>query len=162
MRPHRHVARLNMGRQYECHGRDIALLFAPAFEGEAHGVGMGHVTRQRRTSTWRSPPSASSRCIFANACSIERSANHRSYAAQGINLVPQNKIGPAGARREERGEQAERAAEHRKIAWDNGEKLLAEPEIALWALTQQHSTFTRQALARFVNRHTDGGSSLPR
>ena len=86
--------------------------------------------------------------------------DHRSYAAQGIDLVPQNKIGPAGARREERGEQAERAAEHRKIASDNGEKLLAEPEIALRALTQQHSTFTRQALARFVNRHTDGAEQF--
>ncbi|MGI4807316.1 MAG: Ti-type conjugative transfer relaxase TraA, partial [Janthinobacterium lividum] len=86
--------------------------------------------------------------------------DHRSYADQGIDLVPQNKIGPAGARREERGEQAERAAEHRKIAWDNGEKLLAEPEIALRALTQQHSTFTRQALARFVNRHTNGAEQF--
>ena len=86
--------------------------------------------------------------------------DHRSYAAQGIDLVPQNKIGPAGARREERGEQAERAAEHRKIAWDNGVKLLAEPEVALRALTQQHSTFTRQALARFVNRHTEGAEQF--
>lgn len=86
--------------------------------------------------------------------------DHRSYAAQGIDLVPQNKIGPVGARREERGEQAERAAEHRKIASDNGEKLLAEPEMALRALTQQHSTFTRQALARFVNRHTNGAEQF--
>ena len=86
--------------------------------------------------------------------------DHRCYVAQGIELVPQNKIGPAGARREERGEYAERAAEHRAIARGNGEKLLAEPEIALRALTQQHSTFTRQALARFVNRHTDGAEQF--
>ena len=81
--------------------------------------------------------------------------DHRSYADQGIDLEPQHKIGPAGRRREDRGENAERAAEHRAIARRNGETLLAEPEIALRALTQQHSTFTRPELARLVNRHTD-------
>ncbi len=49
------------------------------------------------------------------------------YAAQGIDLEPQHKIGPAGTRREERGEEAERAAEHREIARRNGETHLAEP-----------------------------------
>ncbi|NHO58387.1 Ti-type conjugative transfer relaxase TraA, partial [Acetobacter lambici] len=32
--------------------------------------------------------------------------DHRSFVAQGIDLEPQNKIGPAGMRREERGEDA--------------------------------------------------------
>jgi Ti-type conjugative transfer relaxase TraA len=82
--------------------------------------------------------------------------DHRSLREQGIELKPQNKIGPAGARREDRGEDAERAAEHRAIARRNGEALLADPAIALDALTQQHSTFTRQDVARFVDRHTDG------
>jgi Ti-type conjugative transfer relaxase TraA len=82
--------------------------------------------------------------------------DHRSYREQGTALEPQHKIGPAGARRADRGEEAERAAEHRDIARRNGERLLAEPEIALKALTHQHSTFTRQDLARFVDRHTDG------
>ncbi len=86
--------------------------------------------------------------------------DHRSNAAQGIDLEPQNKIGPAGARRDARGEEAERAAEHREIARRNGEKLAAEPAIALDALTHQHSTFTRQDLARFVNRHTDGAEQF--
>jgi Ti-type conjugative transfer relaxase TraA len=82
--------------------------------------------------------------------------DHRSYAEQGIDLEPQHKIGPAGVRREDREQDAERAAEHREIARRNGDKLRDEPEIALRALTQQHSTFTRQDLARFVDRHTDG------
>jgi len=80
--------------------------------------------------------------------------DHRSLRDQGIELEPQHKIGPAGARREDRGEDAERAAEHRAIARRNGEALLADPSIALDALTQQHSTFTRWDLARLVNRHT--------
>jgi len=46
--------------------------------------------------------------------------DHRPRAAQGIDLEPQNKIGPAGARREARGEDAERAAEHEALARRNG------------------------------------------
>ena len=86
--------------------------------------------------------------------------DHRSLREQGIELEPQHKIGPAGARREERGEDAERAAEHRAIARRNGEALSADPSIALDALTQQHSTFTRRDLARFVDRHTDGAEQF--
>jgi hypothetical protein len=86
--------------------------------------------------------------------------DHRSLRDQGIDLKPQHKIGPAGARREERGEAAERAAEHREIARRNGDALLAEPAIALRALTRQHSTFTRQDLARFVDRHSDGAAQF--
>jgi Ti-type conjugative transfer relaxase TraA len=80
--------------------------------------------------------------------------DHRSFAEQGIDLEPQNKIGPAGMRREARGEDAERAADHQDIARRNGERLLAEPSLALEALTRQQSTFTRRDLARFVDRHT--------
>ncbi|MDT8873497.1 hypothetical protein RAA17_26165 [Komagataeibacter rhaeticus] len=57
-------------------------------------------------------------------------------------------------RREEQGEDAERVADHLEIARRNGERLLAEPHVALEALTRQQSTFTRQDLARFVDRHT--------
>ena len=98
----------------------------------------------------------------ARLCELDHDVriDHRSYAAQGIELEPQHKIGPAGTRREHRGEDAERAAEHRAIARRNGETLLAEPEAALRMLTQQHSTFTRQDMARLVNRHTDGAEQF--
>ena len=86
--------------------------------------------------------------------------DHRSYAEQGIPLEPQHKIGPAGARRAERGEDAERRAEHDGIARRNGEQIAADPAVALDALTRQHSTFTRQDLARFVNRHTADGEQF--
>jgi len=88
------------------------------------------------------------------ALDIDVRIDHRSLADQGIALEPQNKIGPAGMRREERGEAAERAAEHLEIARRNGERLLADPVLALEALTRQQSSFTRQDLARFVHRHT--------
>jgi Ti-type conjugative transfer relaxase TraA len=80
--------------------------------------------------------------------------DHRSYAAQGIDLTPQNKIGQAGSRRRDRGEHAERAVEHEAIARANGDKIGADPTLALDALTRQHSSFTRHDLAKFVFRHT--------
>jgi Ti-type conjugative transfer relaxase TraA len=80
--------------------------------------------------------------------------DHRSHAAQGIGLEPQNKIGPAGMRREARGEDAERAAEHEALARRNGERIIADPSLVLAALTRQQSTFTRRDLARLVDRHT--------
>ncbi len=91
---------------------------------------------------------------------IDAAIDHRSLNAQGIALEPQGKIGPAGARREERGEGAERADEHRVIARRNGERIVAEPDIALRALTHQHSTFTKHDLARLAHRHSDGADQF--
>ena len=86
---------------------------------------------------------------------IDAQVDHRTLEAQGIELEPQHKIGPAGARRLDRGENAERAVDHRDIARRNGEKIIAEPSVALDAITRQQSTFTDHDLARFVHRHTD-------
>jgi ATP-dependent exoDNAse (exonuclease V) alpha subunit len=86
--------------------------------------------------------------------------DHRSNAAQGIELEPQNKIGPAGARREARGQHAERAAEHGALARRNGERIIADPGLVLAALTRQQSTFTRRDLARLVDRHTAEGEQF--
>ena len=75
--------------------------------------------------------------------------DHRSLADQKISLEPQHKIGAAVAR-----DRLVRMEDHQRIARENGEKLLSNPEIALHAITRQQSTFTHQDLARFVNRHT--------
>lgn len=75
--------------------------------------------------------------------------DHRTLSEQGIDLEPQYKIGAAVAQ-----ERLARLEDHQRIARENGERLLAEPEIALTALTRQQSTFTHQDIARFVNRHT--------
>lgn len=82
--------------------------------------------------------------------------DHRSFEAQGIDLEPQHKIGPAGSRRLERGEDAERAADHVEIARRNGEAIVARPEIGLDAITHQQSTFTVRDMARMAHRHSDG------
>lgn len=82
--------------------------------------------------------------------------DHRSLEAQGIKLEPQHKIGPAAARMAEQGLASERLEEHHAIARANGEKLLANPALALDAITRTQATFTTRDLAMFVHRHSEG------
>lgn len=87
---------------------------------------------------------------------IDARVDHRSLDAQGIELEPQHKIGAAGARRELRGEAAERAEDRHRIAPENGAKIIARPEIAIDAITKTQATFTRCDRSMFVHRHSDG------
>ncbi len=93
---------------------------------------------------------------------IEARVDHRSYDAQGIGLEPQHKIGAAGARRLERGEDAERADEHCAIASSNGAAIIANPAAGLDALTRNQATFTVRDLAMFAHRHSDGKEQFDR
>jgi Ti-type conjugative transfer relaxase TraA len=87
---------------------------------------------------------------------LEGRIDHRSYEAQGIELEPQHKIGPAASRRPGQGLEAERIEDHARIARDNGEKIIANPNVALDAITRQQATFTTRDLAVFAFRHSDG------
>ncbi|MFC6623778.1 Ti-type conjugative transfer relaxase TraA [Novosphingobium panipatense] len=87
---------------------------------------------------------------------LEGRIDHRSYEAQGIELEPQHKIGPMGKRHELEGQPHRNADDHVRIARENGEKIIAKPEIALDAITRQQATFTTRDLAMFVHRHSDG------
>lgn len=87
---------------------------------------------------------------------IDARIDHRSLEAQGIDLEPQHKIGPAASRMAAGGLKLERVDEHREIARRNGEKLIADPTIALDSITHQQATFTRRDAALFVHRHSDG------
>ena len=87
---------------------------------------------------------------------IDARVDHRSFAAQGVGLEPQHKIGPAAARIAGDGLEAERLEDHARIAHENGEKLIARPSIALAIITRQQATFTERDLALFIHRHSDG------
>ena len=87
---------------------------------------------------------------------IDARIDHRSLKAQGIALEPQDKIGPAASRIGGRGLEAERIEEHRAIAQRNGTRIIANPALALDAITHQQATFTKRDLAAFVHRHSDG------
>jgi len=80
--------------------------------------------------------------------------DHRSYADRGIDVEPQPKIGAAAQRMAELDGTSERVDEVLATQRRNGEKLLAEPGLALDALTRRQSTFTEHDLARWVHSHT--------
>lgn len=87
---------------------------------------------------------------------IDARIDHRSLEAQGVALEPQSKIGATAQRMEAAGLDADRAQDHRRIARENGARIIADPSAALDAITQQQSTFTRRDMAMFAHRHSDG------
>lgn len=93
---------------------------------------------------------------------IDARVDHRSLEAQGIELKPQHKIGPAAVRMAEQGLASERLEEHHAIARANGEKLLANPALVLDAITRTQATFTTRDLAMFVHRHSEGKEQFDR
>ena len=93
---------------------------------------------------------------------IDARIDHRSLEAQGIELEPQHKIGPAASRMAAQGLASERLEEHHAIARANGERLLATPALAIDAITHSQATFTTRDLAKFVHRHSDGKKQFDR
>ncbi|WP_242130437.1 Ti-type conjugative transfer relaxase TraA [Sphingobium sp. Sx8-8] len=87
---------------------------------------------------------------------IDARIDHRSLADQGIDLEPQSKIGGPAHRMDAHGLEADRAEMHREIARENGERIIANPGIALDAITHQQATFTNRDMAMFLHRHSDG------
>jgi len=87
---------------------------------------------------------------------IDARIDHLSLEAQGIGLEPQTKIGAPAQRIEAAGLEADRAEDHRRIARENGARIIDDPGVALDAITQQQSTFTRRDMAMFAHRHSDG------
>ncbi|WP_341713196.1 Ti-type conjugative transfer relaxase TraA [Erythrobacter sp.] len=90
---------------------------------------------------------------------IDARIDHRSLEAQGIDLEPQTKIGAPSLRM---GADADRLIEHHAIARENGERIIADPGIALDAITKGQATFTRRDLAMFMHRHSDSKEQFDR
>jgi Ti-type conjugative transfer relaxase TraA len=88
---------------------------------------------------------------------IDARIDHRSLERQGIALEPQSQIGAPAQRIEGEGaETPDRVELHREIARNNGERIIADPSVALDAITHQQSTFTKRDMAKFAHRHSDG------
>lgn len=88
-------------------------------------------------------------------CHLEKNGfevrvDHRSYYEQGINLEPQNKRGPKGTEKRF----THKVKEHNDIAKSNGERIYQNPCIALQALTQQKTIFTKKDLVHFIKGHS--------
>ena len=88
---------------------------------------------------------------------IDARIDHRSLEAQGLAIEPQSQIGAPAQRIEGEGiVAADRAELHREIARNNGDRIIADPSVALDAINQQQSTFTQRDMAKFAHRHSDG------
>ena len=82
---------------------------------------------------------------------LKRRASHWSRKARSARPPSVSRTGIEGE-----GIEADRAEMHREIARGNGERIIANPSVALDAITQQQSTFTRRDMAKFAHRHSDG------
>ena len=89
--------------------------------------------------------------------------DHRSYAEQQLDLIPGRKIG-VGKDREDTpdlpGFLADRIAEQQRIAGANGEEIIAEPTIALKALSHSNATFSYHDLAKFLHTRTSSAEQF--
>jgi Ti-type conjugative transfer relaxase TraA len=89
--------------------------------------------------------------------------DHRSYAEQRLELIPGRKIGLSRERQDAPdlpGFLADRVVEQRRIAAANGREIIAEPTIALKALSRTSATFTHQDLAKFLHTRTDSADQF--
>lgn len=93
----------------------------------------------------------------------EARVDHRSFKEQGISLVPGRKIG-VGLERQVAEDLpkylTERVLEQREIARENGNKIIADPTIALLAVTYNRATFCERDIANFLATRTDGSEQF--
>jgi len=124
-------------------------------DGEGFGKKVREWNRTELLEGWREAWANHVNLALAEL-DIDARIDHRTLEAQGIDLEPQHKIGPAASRMPEQGLEAERVEDHARIARENGEKIIANPSIALDGITRGQATFTTRDLAMFVHRHSDG------
>src|SRR6185437_11669075 len=87
----------------------------------------------------------------------------RSLSAQGLNLAPGRKLGFSAEHPQQphlSQAQAEKLAEQRAIARENGERILKDPALALNAITHHQATFTKADLAKWLHGRTDGAEQF--
>ncbi|EEY3363067.1 MobA/MobL family protein [Escherichia coli] len=81
--------------------------------------------------------------------------DHRSYAAQGIDLTPTKHVGVSAVGMDRRGKDADRANLHAETRAENAAKIEANPSLILEKITQTQAVFDRRDIARELNRYID-------
>jgi Ti-type conjugative transfer relaxase TraA len=170
-KPHAHVmlTMRSLGRSEE---RSVGQSVLQSVESDEDGTPFGPKVREwNRTEMverWRKRWAELANERLAEL-DIDARIDHRSLEAQGIVLEPQSQVGAPAQRIERKdidrdsspgidlaSDIADRAELHREIARNNGMRIIADPSLALNAITHQQSTFTRRDMARFAHRHSDG------
>jgi hypothetical protein len=94
---------------------------------------------------------------------VEIRVDHRTLEAQGIDLLPGRKLGLSVERQRQPDlprNLAERIAEQREIAAENGRRILENPSLALQALAHTQTTFTAQDIAKYLSGRTYGAEQF--
>jgi Ti-type conjugative transfer relaxase TraA len=90
--------------------------------------------------------------------------DHRTLDAQQIELTPGKKIGIGQERQTPDAKIprhiTERVEQQSRIARENGENIIADPTVALHAITHQRSTFTHHDVAKWLHTRTDGAAQF--
>ncbi|MES2136664.1 MAG: Ti-type conjugative transfer relaxase TraA [Pseudomonadota bacterium] len=151
------IADLNLHRDIGADGEPKphahVMLTMRAVDGSGFGAKVRDWNRAELLQQWRERWAEHVNQRLAEL-DIDARINHRSLGAQGIDLEPQNKIGPAASRMISQGLASERLGEHLAIARQNGERIIARPQIALEAITHSQATFTIRDLARLIHRQS--------
>ncbi|MFI4954428.1 MAG: MobA/MobL family protein [Gammaproteobacteria bacterium] len=81
--------------------------------------------------------------------------DHRSYADQGIDLIPTKHLGPAVIQMAERGIETERFKEFKETQKLNRARVEADPHILFDALSKQKDAFSEKDVKSHLDRYTD-------
>jgi hypothetical protein len=94
---------------------------------------------------------------------LEIRIDHRTLEAQGIDLLPGRKLGLSIERQQQPDlprNLAERIAEQREIAAENGRRILENPHLALRALAHTQTSFTARDIAKYLSGRTYGAEQF--
>jgi len=122
------------------------------------GLKQRHWNGKANLLTWRAAWAERANEHLARAGQAIR-IDHRTLAAQQLDLMPARRVGFARAVTDTRrlpDHFAQRSAEQRLIAHANGAAIIEDPTVALRALTHQAPTFSESDVARFLKSRTDG------
>ncbi len=90
---------------------------------------------------------------------LDVAIDHRSLEDQDIELVPGRKVGISRERQQAEdlpSDLKDRVREQREIASENGRRILADPRIALSALTHHQASFSERDIAKYLHTRTGG------
>ncbi|WP_165380384.1 Ti-type conjugative transfer relaxase TraA [Candidatus Finniella inopinata] len=97
--------------------------------------------------------------LFANKhlekAGLDIRIDHRSYEAQGIEFDPQPKLGKGPEEMHSRGISVSRLEDLERVKQANKKLIIKDPGLVLDYITRQKSVFTRQDIARVLNRYVD-------
>ncbi len=89
--------------------------------------------------------------IYLAKAGYDIRVDHKSYADQGLDIEPQIK---KGITLYDTDVELERSEEYKRIAFENGQRIINSPEIALDHITRHQSTFTHDDLLKYIHSHS--------